>query len=139
MGGHGLLCVGGRPKNSHLQKHPMILKGKSHLTQIIMEYYHHQHQHAGLSLLIGIVSAKYYFTGARKVIRKLIRDFTRACVTCKHHYAKTLQQQMGQLPEVRNTYSSICHNWCGLCWDFGVDMVRGKGQAICKFNIVISE
>jgi len=78
------------------------MKGKSYISRLIIEHYRRRHQHVGLSLLIGIVSVTYCLTGARKVIR----DVTRACVTCKCHYTKTLQQQMGQLPGARVTPAS---------------------------------
>ena len=50
---------------------------------------------------MGVLSAEVYLTSSRRVIR----DVTRACITCRKHYAKLVKQQMGQLPESRATPS----------------------------------
>ena len=100
----GLLRVGGRLNNTSLIysiRHPPILRGSSHFTRLLIRQRHLDHQHAGPSPLMGVLSAEVYLTSSRRVIR----DVTRACITCRKHYAKLVKQQMGQLPESRATPS----------------------------------
>ena len=100
----GLLRVGSRLNKTSLIysiRHPPILRGSSHFARILIRQRHLDHQHAGPSSLMGVLSAEVYLTSSRRVIR----DVTRACITCKKHYAKLVKQQMGQLPESRATPS----------------------------------
>ena len=62
-----------------------------------MQCLHFLHLHAGPTLLLGIVSLKYYVVGARQ----LIRNVSRGCVTCRKTYARTATQLMGDLPSIR--------------------------------------
>ena len=97
-----LLVVGGRFGHADLpilQKHPYILYGRSHLSHIIIFDLHLENRHAGPSTLIGIVSAKFYMVG----MRQAVRSTTRSCILCRKLYARTMHQQLGQLPQERVT------------------------------------
>ena len=52
---------------------------------------------------MGVLSAEVYLTSSRRVIQ----DVTRACITCRKHYAKLVKQQMCQLPESRAAPSPL--------------------------------
>ncbi len=100
----GILKVGGRLSNSKWAesiKHPPIVYGPSHFGRLIVDYLHQRHQHAGPTLLIAMVAAEYHITSARRVVRNV----TRACVTCKKVEAQAAKQMMGQLPSSRVTPS----------------------------------
>ena len=100
----GLLRVGGRLNNTSLIysiRHTPILHGSSHFARLLIRQRHLDHQHAEPSSLMGVLSAEVYLTSCRRVIR----DVTRTCITCRKHYAKLVKQQMGQLPESRATPS----------------------------------
>ena len=67
----GLIRVGGRLSQSELpysQQHPIILHRKAHLTELLVQCLHVLHLHAGPTLLLGIVSLKYYVVGARQLL-----------------------------------------------------------------------
>ena len=75
--------------------------GSSHFARLLVRQRHLDHQHVGPTSLIGKLSAEVYLTCSRRVIR----DVTRTCITCRRQYAKMVRQQMGQLPAARATPS----------------------------------
>ena len=103
---NGILCVGGRLANTiwpNSKKHPRILHGTCHFTRLLIRELHCKHQHAGPTVLLGLLSTQWYITSARRIVR----DVFRACVTCKRQHAKAIQQSMGQLPAHRATPSPV--------------------------------
>ncbi len=93
----GPIHVGGWLSNSKLsyqQMHSIILCRKSCLTLILVRQLHLANSHAGPTLLLGLLSGRFYVSGARRQVRKISRD----CITCQCEYAKTTTQQMGDLP-----------------------------------------
>ena len=98
----GLLRVGGRLRRLELndgQKHPVILHQKDHLTTLIARQVHNQNMHVGPTGLMGILSITYHILGAKQ----LVKDISKACITCQKSYARTTDQLMGQLPPCRAT------------------------------------
>lgn len=96
----GVLRVGGRLSESDLpydQKHPVILSRKDPLVRLLVEHLHKRHLHAGPTLLMAALSRGYYVMGARR----LVRDVTKKCITCRRAYARTGHQLMADLPSVR--------------------------------------
>jgi len=96
----GLLRVGGRLTHAPLHysvKHPLILPKSSHITNIIIDYFHLKHLHAGPLLLQSILSMKYWILSARSVIRSRIFK----CLVCYRYRPVMSQPKMGNLPESR--------------------------------------
>ena len=84
------LRVGGRLNNTSLIysiRHPPILIGSSHFARFLIRQRHLDHQHAGPSSLMGVLSAEVYLTSSCRVIR----DVTRACITFRKRYAKLVK------------------------------------------------
>ena len=93
----GLIRVRGRLSQSELpysKQHPIIRHRKAHHTELLVQCRHFLHLHAGPTLLLGIVSLKYYVDGARQ----LNRNVSHGCVTCRKTYARTATQLIGDLP-----------------------------------------
>ena len=96
----GLLRVGGRLRqadSTFTSHHPVILHRKAHLVKLLVKQLHVNAHHAGPTALMGILSTDSHLVEAKR----LIRDITRDCVTCKKVYARTLHQITGQLPSHR--------------------------------------
>eukprot|EP00794_Sanderia_malayensis_P010236 gene10236-11286_t len=96
----GILRVGGRLSQSNLSyqaRHPIILHGKDHLAALIIEQEHKRLCHAGPKLTLGSLQERYHIIGARRIVRQ----HTRNCKTCKRTAPKTVSQLMGQVPEAR--------------------------------------
>ena len=104
LGEDGLLRVGGRLQQfgeSDCSVHPIILSQKSPVVKLLVEQLHRDSHHAGPSTLLAILSETYHIPGVKRLVKKI----SRVCVLCQKAYAKTVQQQMGQLPAHRVTPS----------------------------------
>lgn len=97
----GVLRVGGRLQQSSLgsyQKHPIILPGKSHISTLIVRYYHQSVRHQGRHLTEGAVrSGGYWITG----VKRLISSILHSCVQCRKLRGKEEVQLMSDLPADR--------------------------------------
>ena len=105
-----LLRVGSYLNNTSLIysiRHPPILRGWTHFARLLIRQTNLYHQHAGPSSLMIVLSAEVYLTSSRRVIRNV----TRACITCSKHHAKLVKQLMGQLPESQATPSPPYEKW----------------------------
>ena len=102
----GLLRVGGRLSNSSLpyeRKHPIILKAKDILPQLVFRYHHLLLGHCGPTLLLSHVGAMYHVTGARNLARSICNK----CIVCRKAAARVDHQLMGQLPPSRITANFV--------------------------------
>ena len=91
-----LLRVGGRMSHSKLaysKMHPVILHGSHPLTRLIVRGEHIRLMHAGPTLLMSSLSRQYHITG----LPKMVRSFSRQCITCRRHTVKPTSQLLGQL------------------------------------------
>ena len=96
----GLLLVGGRLNRSSLsdlQKHPVILSAKDHVTKLLFQYNHEYLSHCGPTLLMAHVGQQVYVPGAKRLSRSVCQN----CLLCRRVAPRSLQQRMGQLPPPR--------------------------------------
>ncbi|KAL6475780.1 hypothetical protein MHYP_G00168200 [Metynnis hypsauchen] len=97
----GLLCVGGRLKQSslcHKVKHPVILPNNSPATKLIVSHYHAKTCHQGRNQTQMELRANgFWVIGGSKLVSKLIRT----CVLCRKLRRPTENQQMAELPRER--------------------------------------
>ncbi len=106
----GILRLSGRINNSVLhyeQLHPAILYGKHQITKMIIRAEHVHLLHAGPTLLTSSIYVRFHIVGGKRIIR----DITRACVTCQRQSARPQPQVMGQLPIERVTSGLIFEKW----------------------------
>ena len=95
----GILKVGGRAQASRMlskhEKHPAILPGLCHVTNLIVGHYHEKSQHQGRSMTLSLIrQSGYWIVGSSNVVTKVLRN----CVTCKKLRGKNCTQIMGSLP-----------------------------------------
>ena len=96
----GLLRVGGRLTNSDLDydsKHPILLPGRDHVVDILIDYYHKKYLHAGPALLMSLLRQKYWIMSARNIVRKRFH----LCNICFKTNPKPMFPLMGNLPPCR--------------------------------------
>ena len=102
----GTLCLSGRIGHSNLpykQLHPIILHGNHQITKMIVKAEHLRLLHVGPTMLALSINARFHIVGGKKVIR----DVTQACVSCRQFSARPQPQIMGQLPIERVTPDMI--------------------------------
>lgn len=97
----GLLCVGGRLKQSslcHKVKHPVILPNDSYITKLIVSHYHAETCHQGRTQTqMELRSNGFWIIGGSKLVAKVIHT----CVPCRKLRRPTENQQMAELPKER--------------------------------------
>lgn len=80
---YGLICVGGRLRDSDLCKHekfPVILPRKHHVTTLLVRHYHGQVKHQGRFFTESMIrSAGFWIISTKRLISSVIH----ACVRCK--------------------------------------------------------
>ena len=77
-------------------RYPVILLRTSRVTKLIIKQYHEDSHHS-TGRKHTLLSAKYWTTSAREVIREVEKD----CTVCRRRKAKLVIQVMAPLPDVR--------------------------------------
>jgi len=134
----GILRVGGRLENAQLlnhdQKHPMILPYKSHITELIIRYAHHETLHGGNQLTLSYIRQEFWIPQAKKKVRQIIRQ----CTICIRFRASASQQQMGALPSPRVTPSQpFKHSGIDYAGPIQLRLSKGRGTKSYKGYIAI--
>lgn len=132
----GLLRVGGRLANSHLQyneKHPIILP-RHRVTDLIVSQAHLRALHGGTQLTLRILRQDYWIVGARVLVKSTIHR----CVTCVRERATTAHQKMADLPESRTTPSRpFSHSGVDYAGPVLVRSSKGRGHQAHKGYIAL--
>ena len=95
-----MIRVGGRLHNANLAeatKHPMILHQKSQIVLLLLNDLHQRHFHASARVMLAIVAERFYISGLRSHVRRVIHE----CVPCRCTDVSPCTQQMGVLPADR--------------------------------------
>ncbi|GFV88520.1 integrase catalytic domain-containing protein [Trichonephila clavipes] len=96
----GIIKVGGGLKNSSLspiQKHPIFLPKSRHLTNLVIQHFHHINLHSGPQLTLCCIRQKFWIPSGRGVVGRLLSK----CQTCFRFKAKSGEQLMGNFPANR--------------------------------------
>lgn len=98
----GVLRVGGRLENALIpesQKHPIILPGNHHATELLLRQHHAALGHSGSDMVLNSVRKQFWVTSGKHAIRRIISR----CVKCRRKSAPFGEQIMAPLPAVRVT------------------------------------
>lgn len=98
----GLLRVGGRLRHANISqdsRHPCILPKKHYVIDLLIDYTHIQHLHAGAQLTLALLSRDVWILSARSVVRSRIYH----CLTCFRQKPRNTSPLMGDLPKPRVT------------------------------------
>ncbi|XP_026467856.1 uncharacterized protein LOC113371444 [Ctenocephalides felis] len=96
----GFLRVGGRLTHANLNfdhKFPLLLPKKDHVINLIIDYYHEKHLHAGPHLLTSILRQRYWILSIRSIVRQRIHK----CNKCFRSNPKSFTPIMADLPSPR--------------------------------------
>jgi len=95
--------VGGRLRNATVSfdfRHPIILHARDRYIELLIHHLHNKYFHAGKSFLIKLLMQQFYIVGG---ISEAVKRIVRRCPTCLRYAARSNDQIMGQLPELRTT------------------------------------
>ncbi|XP_034830014.2 uncharacterized protein [Maniola hyperantus] len=132
-----LIRVGGRLKNSHYSfdiKHPILLCGKHHLTQILFQKEHISLMHAGPQLLLSFIRQKYWPLGGRNLARRVVHS----CIRCCRFKPKQIQPMMSDLPADRTRLEfPFLHTGIDYAGPIMIATRKGRGAKLEKSYICI--
>ena len=77
-----LIIVGGRLQFANINeevKHPMILRSKNHVTDLVIRYYHRIVGYMGQESVLACLREKFWILRGRANVRCVIRS----CVDCQ--------------------------------------------------------
>lgn len=113
MDDSGVLRVGGRVHRGNFNiklKHHIILPRKSHITNLLIRYFHERIGHQGRGMTTNEIGANgYWIIGCSSAVNSHIPK----CVKCRRLRACTQMQRMSDLPadrladEAPFTYSAV--------------------------------
>ncbi|XP_022824061.1 uncharacterized protein LOC111354747 [Spodoptera litura] len=125
---NGIICVGGRLKNSSLppkMKNPSIIPHTGRYTKRLIDQAHSRTLHGGARLTSMYLRQRYWIVGGNRAIKMLLRK----CVRC-HRFSKSDSHQlMADLPRQRVT---PCRPFTHTGVDFSghVNVKHNKGRGI---------
>ena len=133
---HGLIRVGGRLQRSPISdsaKCPIILPKKQHVTDLLIQHYHHIAGHSGLEYTLSLIRQRYWIINGRSNIRRVLSK----CVSCRRRQACTIQQKMAHLPKDRVTPSKPPFTYTGVdC--FGPFLVKRGRTTVKRYGVLFT-
>ena len=97
----GILRVGGRLRNASLPfeiKFPVILPRTSHVTTLIIRFFHEKIKHQGRGMTLNEIRANgYWIVGGTSAVGSYIWP----CIVCRKTRSAVVEQKMADLPEDR--------------------------------------
>jgi len=98
---HGIMRVGGRIRRANLTdevKFPALLPRNSHITKLVINYFHERCLHQGRTTTLNeLRSSGYWVIGGSSSVSHCIHN----CVKCRKMRGSTQSQKMSDLPEDR--------------------------------------
>ncbi|XP_059053111.1 uncharacterized protein LOC131847549 [Achroia grisella] len=111
---YGILRVGGRidaaPDVEPEMKRPIILDGRSQVSQLIVRYNHVKTAHGNQETVVNNLKQKYWIIR----IRPTVKHVAYKCMFCRIKRAKPQVPRMGELPEARLAHHQRPFTHCGL-------------------------
>ena len=77
--------------------HPIFLCIKSHIVQLLVHGVYVTSLYAGPSTIMSVIAQSYHIPSLKRYLKVL----SRRCTSCQRTFARTAQQQMGELPADR--------------------------------------
>jgi hypothetical protein len=96
----GVLRVGGRLAKAPISfdsKHPIILPGGHHVSEMVIRHFHQQAAHAGQEHVLGKLREQFWIMKARITVKKILHS----CIGCRKRHARLMTQVMAKLPDYR--------------------------------------
>ena len=132
----GVLCVGGRLNHAPIpnyQKHQVIVPKNSHLSKLLVWYFHLVSGHSGRGHVLCLVREKFWVVQANSTVRRMLYS----CFGCKHKHSPALQQKMADLPSDRVNPGNPPFTFVGIdC--FGPFYVRHKRSLVKRYGVIFT-
>lgn len=136
---NGLLLVGGRLSHSAEslnKKHPVVLPRHDRVVELLIDYYHRKHFHAGPEHLMSLLRERFWILSARSVIRHRIHK----CNFCYKTKPRPLMSPiMSDLPasRVNQVAKAFVHTGCDYAGPITYTPMRSRGVKSRKGYICV--
>ena len=132
----GVLRAGGRLRRSSLSygvRFPIILPRSSHVTSLIIRYYHEKVKHQGRGITLNELRANgYWIIGGVSAVGSYIGS----CVICRKLRAAVQEQKMADLPQDR-LEPAAPFTYCAVDY-FGPWMVKEGRKEIKRYGVLFT-
>ncbi|VDI06964.1 Hypothetical predicted protein [Mytilus galloprovincialis] len=132
----GIIRVGGRIRRADLSidlKHPIILPRHSHVTELIMRYFHEKSFHQGRGITTNTIrSHGYWIIGCSSAVSNLLFK----CVTCRKLRSQTQVQKMADLP-VDRLETVPPFTYCGVDL-FGPWLIKEGRKELKRYGVLFT-
>ena len=136
----GLLRCRGRVQNTNasIALEPILLPRKSHLTKLIVEYYHAKSHHGGMGETLATLRERYWIPKGRQVVKNIISH----CYVCKFLFGRPFKYPGPPvLPNYRVSHSKP-FNTVGVDYSGPIMLYNDTGEAdkyyVCLFTCTTS-
>jgi len=131
-----VLVVGGRLSNAAIEeaaKHQIILPKDSHVSNLLVNFYHELSGHCGKEHVLSLLREKYWIMTARAIVRKVLSK----CIVCKRQHSRPAEQLMSDLPEDRVTPNKPPFTYVGIdC--FGPMLVKQGRSQVKRYGCIFT-
>ena len=137
---HGLLRITGRLATSSLAftwKYPVVLPSKCHVTELLINDAHMQSAHGTAQMVLCNLRQAYHLPRAKQSVQRVVSK----CINCKRYTRKFLQQQMSDLPSVRQQTNqpAFYSTGCDIAGPFNIRRARSEVKRyLCVFTCMTS-
>ena len=132
----GLLCVGGRLRNSTLSpesKNQIILPRDDHVSRLIIYHYHKACGHSGREHVLSRIRETFWITQGSSAVKSVLAK----CVICRRSQASLCQQKMADWPEDRVQPDRPPFTSVGLDF-FGPFQVRRGRSLVKRYGVIFT-
>jgi hypothetical protein len=130
---HELVRVGGRQLILREDNYPIILASRSHVTKLIIEYYHKENGHIGTQQVLAKLREKYWILQGPSTVKRVIRR----CLICQKQNSPLLSQQMAPLLEEQTTPERPPFTFVGIDY-FGPLNVKQGRSIVKRYGVIFT-
>ena len=133
---NGVIRVGGRVRRANLPfatKHPVILPRKSHITDLLIRFWHAKVNHMGRGITQNELRQRgYWVVGGSSAVSNCISK----CVTCRKMRGPLQIQKMADLP-VDRVEPSAPFSYCAVDF-FGPFPIKEKRSEVKRYGVIFT-
>ncbi|XP_043222567.1 uncharacterized protein LOC122381883 [Amphibalanus amphitrite] len=132
----GIICVGGRlgaaPVHARA-RHPFLLPGKGHVTDLVIRAFHALAGHSGREHVLAALRSRYWIIKANSAVRAVLSR----CTSCRRRQAPVVSQVMSDLPPERVTPDEPPFTKVG-CDYFGPFFVKSGRRQSKRYGVLFT-
>lgn len=130
---NGLIRLGGRQQNVNLDRCPVILPSKHHVTTLIIRHYHNINGHVGARQVLAATRERYWILRGTSSVKSV----TGSCFLCRRQKRPPMTQQMEPLLPVQVTPNKPPFTFVGVDY-FGPLIVKSGRSQLKRYGCIFT-